>query len=1534
MGGFGRTVRVGTAAALVLATSAVYVTVTSQVANAADWGGDGVPKSDLPSRLYMAPAGSIFDIQLPEGFPAFPTPIPAGELLFDSSTDLISQQKRAVRVTTEDDPDDGCDISAGTDWFTDGCTGVTLDVNHGLLYLGALTERSVSGVVEGFSLPGGSFWETLEANGDDYTADGGFPQIHLNGTEAQLNATLANLKYIPAADYHYDGSNPETLTLSMVSGDPALGAINDWFVDIRVLDWNDWPDLTPDDPGTVQADPSVELILQNADPSTDPYYDVTDEDNDELIDGQGEEDPDGNDGAEDEFLLIGWLDCGQAVAPQEGFHFGGASFDTLAGSLSELIDEWSDGNQELADQLNAALALVDAATGSSLSTLEWETSDEFQYTDAFAAIGDIVAVHDALRTLYFTHDKPEDSCDLLTIVSDLGNNGLPVQYIETVEQDPTAEPPTNAEGFEIPFFGFDWNVLTIETGALQEIEIDWQDPSSAVLEGDSSEPAIVISPAEHPQFDIRIETVEIPGSATSNGDYGSRLFQDFTVPADATLLSDVFPFTVDTNIFDDTDAEGPEQFQWVMTFPHDAPPGWDLPDDPAVHTVTILDDDDDPWAASIADVQGPEGDPGDTTTLDVEVSLTGPADGIEQLTLSTGGGTATGGADCTDPNTDYITLADEPVGFGPGDQLVIVPIELCPDIDAEADETIDVTLTPVANVDVDDGSAVAQIENDDVPPTVTVTAVTTSPTNDASVEFDVVFSKPVTDFDDMGDVDTSLSTVGGSLAAVIDDGGDADAATYGVTVTGMATPDGTVAIRVPAGSAEDVAGRANLVSNTASVEWDSMQPGVMITPGATQGSPTSTSPIVFDVVFDEPVTDFDDLADVDLTSSTAGGPPVVSQITDAGDADAATYTVVVTGMTTNGDVVATVPGGVAIDLAGNSNTVSPVDAVVAWVQPLTVTIDQAPGQADPTNTLPIVFRVVFSQTPTDFDDLADVTLSGTAGGPPMVSAITNAGDADPTTFDVEVTGMSTSGTVVADIEADVATAGSLANQASTSTDNSVTWDVTAPTVTINQAPGQADPTNTSPIVFRVVFSEEVSDFDDLSDVTITGTAGGPAMVSAITNAGDADPTTFEVEVTGMTTSGTVIADVEAGVATDVAGNQTSAATFTDHTVTWDATAPTVTIDQGSGQADPTSTSPIVFRVVFSEQVTDFDDLSDVTLSGTAGGPPVVSQITNAGDADPTTFDVEVTGMTTDGTVIADVGPGVAADLAGNVNSMATATDNMVLWVEPPLTVTVDQAPGQADPTMTSPIRFRVVFSEPVTDFDDLADVDLSASTAGGTLTAVISDAGDVDAATYIVSVSGMTFGGTVVVSVPPGAATNGVNLSAQSISNDNTVLWTTPPLTITVPADIVVTAAPGDPGAAVTYPAPTTNGGVPLVSVVCDHASGAVYPIGVTTVTCVATDADPGQQEEVTEAVVSDSFTITVLEPPDQSTTTTTTNPTTTTTTTQPAGPTTTTLGPGGGSPTPSIPPTGTSSGPWVAIAAILLVVGLVLASVRRSRQA
>ena len=97
-------------------------------------------------------------------------------------------------------------------------------------------------------------------------------------------------------------------------------------------------------------------------------------------------------------------------------------------------------------------------------------------------------------------------------------------------------------------------------------------------------------------------------------------------------------------------------------------------------------------------------------------------------------------------------------------------------------------------------------------------------------------------------------------------------------------------------------------------------------------------------------------------------------------------------------------------------------------------------------------------------------------------------------------------------------------------------------MTINQAVGQADPTNTSPINYTVVFSESVTGFAT-GDVTFAGTSGG-TKIGTVTGSG----TTYNVAVTGMTTTGTVIATIAAGVRHDLAGNPNAASTSTDNTV--------------------------------------------------------------------------------------------------------------------------------------------------------------------------------------------------------------------------------------------------------------------------------------------------------------------------------------------------------------------------------------------------
>ena len=639
---------------------------------------------------------------------------------------------------------------------------------------------------------------------------------------------------------------------------------------------------------------------------------------------------------------------------------------------------------------------------------------------------------------------------------------------------------------------------------------------------------------------------------------------------------------------------------------------------------------------------------------------------------------------------------------------------------------------------------------DTTPPTVTVNqaAGQADPTATSPVNFTVVFSEPVTGF---ASADVAVSgTAGGTKTAAVTGSG----ATYNVAVSGMTTA-GTVVASVPAGVATDSGGNPNRAATSTdnTVTFDATRPTVTANQAAGQADPTSATPVSFTVVFSEPVTGF--------TSSdvvVGGTVPGTKTATVTGSGPTYDVAVAIGGGASSGTVTVSVPAGAASDAVGNANDASTsTDNTVTFdaTRP-TVTVNQAAGQTDPTNASPANFTVVFSEPVTGFTS-DDVAIAGTAGGT-RTPAVSGSG----ATYNVAVSGMSGEGTVTVSVLAGAAADGAgNTSTASTSTDNTVSFDGVGPTVTADQklsAPAQADPTKTSPINFTVAFSEPVTGFTN-TDVTVGGTAGGTKTVT-VTGSG----ATYNVAVGGMT-DGTVVVSVNAGAVTDALGNPSTASTSTDNTVTFDATAPTVTVNQAAGQADPTNVSSANFTVAFSEPVTGFTN-TDVTLGGSAGGTKTVT-VTGTG----ATYNVAVTGMS-DGSVTAAVPAAAAADAAGNDSAASSSSDNSVTYDGTVPTVTIDQAAGQADPTKDSPINFTVVFSEPVTGFTS-NDVTVG---AGGVPAATVTGTGT----TYNVAVTGMS-DGAVTASVPAGAASDAAgNASQASGSADNSVTYDTTAPTVTV----------------------------------------------------------------------------------------------------------------------------------------------------------
>lgn len=218
-----------------------------------------------------------------------------------------------------------------------------------------------------------------------------------------------------------------------------------------------------------------------------------------------------------------------------------------------------------------------------------------------------------------------------------------------------------------------------------------------------------------------------------------------------------------------------------------------------------------------------------------------------------------------------------------------------------------------------------------------------------------------------------------------------------------------------------------------------------------------------------------------------------------------------------------------------------------------VAVNQAAGQADPTKTAPINFTAVFNAVVTDFTS-TDVTVAPGAA----TAVVTGSG----TTYNIAVTGLTVTGTVTVSIAANTAhdSAGA-GNTASTSTDNTVTYDTTAPTAA---PPGATAATTfgTNPVFVNngaVTLTDAATDTGSaVASVTYYYCVGATGTCTSATWIGIGTSTVTATSFP-VSTSAPLAADGPyrvVAVATDAAGNTSDPSPATAITV--DTTPPTVT----------------------------------------------------------------------------------------------------------------------------------------------------------------------------------------------------------------------------------------------------------------------------------------------------------------------------------------------------------------------------------------
>jgi hypothetical protein len=246
----------------------------------------------------------------------------------------------------------------------------------------------------------------------------------------------------------------------------------------------------------------------------------------------------------------------------------------------------------------------------------------------------------------------------------------------------------------------------------------------------------------------------------------------------------------------------------------------------------------------------------------------------------------------------------------------------------------------------------------------------------------------------------------------------------------------------------------------------------------------------------------------------------------------------------------------------------------------------------------------------------------------------------------------------------------------------------SPSVTINQAVAQADPTNDPFMKFTIWFSEDVYGFD-----AVNITQSGTATINSLT-VDQITPSNYTVNVTvaTATTVDTVILSVNAGAARSIdSGIATRASTSTDNSITYDTIRPSVTINQASWQHDPTNQIPVVYQVIWSESVVGFTNSSINTLGQTASHISVVGG--------PLIYNVSITPV--DGISYwqgqFNILPMIITDLAGNLNTQSASTDNTIIVDTVSPTPVIEVANLQVSPTGVVPIQFTMTVDRSVDD---------------------------------------------------------------------------------------------------------------------------------------------------------------------------------------------------------------------------------------------
>ncbi|WP_270373873.1 Ig-like domain-containing protein [Marinicauda sp. Alg238-R41] len=578
-------------------------------------------------------------------------------------------------------------------------------------------------------------------------------------------------------------------------------------------------------------------------------------------------------------------------------------------------------------------------------------------------------------------------------------------------------------------------------------------------------------------------------------------------------------------------------------------------------------------------------------------------------------------------------------------------------------------------------------------PSVTLSSTASDPVSGA-FPVTVTFSESVTGFA-AGD----LSLTNASASAFSGTG-----AVYTVTITPSA--NGQVTVGVPANVAQDGAGNQNTAAADLTRTADATPPSVTLS--STASDPVSGAfPVT--ITFSEAVTGFA-AGDLSLTNATAS----------AFSGTGAVYTVTIT-PSADGQVTVGVPANAAQDAAGNQNTAATDLTRTSDTTAPSVTLSSA--ASDPVSgSFPVT--ITFSESVTGF----------AAGDLSLTNATASAFSGTGAVYTVTIT-PSADGQVTVGVPANVAQDGA-GNQNTAATDLTRTADATAPSVTLSST--ASDPVSGS-FPVTITFSESVTGF----------AAGDLSLTNATASAFSGTGAVYTVTIT-PSADGSLMVELPAGAATDVAGNANSASNTLSRTV--DKTVPAVTL---STSAPDFVTGPFSVSIAFSEGVSGLQ-LADLALTNATA-----SNLNGAGKSYTVDIAPDQNGM-----VSVNLPAAAVVDGAGNANSASNTITRELDTSAPAVTLT-----SNAPDPVSGTFEVAIEFSEEVSGLEltHLSLVNASAENLAGNGTS------------YTVDVTPVA-DGEVTVALPVNAVQDGAgNGNAASNILARKADGSAPELTIALP---------------------------------------------------------------------------------------------------------------------------------------------------------